>query len=143
MWEKLTNVMIFAGVSTLESGAKRMGASMKRMAVMLVALLFLSGCLVTSESKEKTEGKYVAEDTFAQIEPGKTTSSWVKATLGDPSSKSKDEASGDEIWKYNYTQIKEGSGVIFLIFGGTSRKENTGTAFIEFNNGLVTKKWRG
>jgi outer membrane protein assembly factor BamE (lipoprotein component of BamABCDE complex) len=116
---------------------------MKRMAVMLVGVLFLSGCLVMSDSKEKTEGKYIAEDTFAQIEPGKTTASWVKATLGDPSSRSKDDASGDEIWKYNYTQIKEGSGAIFLIFGGTSRKENAGTAFIEFKNGLVTRKWRG
>jgi outer membrane protein assembly factor BamE (lipoprotein component of BamABCDE complex) len=113
------------------------------MIILLAAIPLLAGCLVMSSNKEKTEGKYVAENTFAQIEPGKTTAGWVKATLGDPSEKTHDDTSGSDIWKYNYTQVKEGDGAVFLIFGGSSRKESKGTAFVEFKDGVVTKKWRG
>jgi hypothetical protein len=41
------------------------------------------------------------------------------------------------------TEKKEGSGAIFLIFGGTSSKEKSGTAFVELKDGVVTNKWRG
>jgi outer membrane protein assembly factor BamE (lipoprotein component of BamABCDE complex) len=114
--------------------------------VVLVGFLCLlsSGCLVTSTSEESREGKYVADSTFDQIKPGKTTAAWVKATLGEPSARTKVEDDGDsEVWKYSYTERKSGSGAIFLIFGGTSSKEKSGTAFVELNDGVVTNKWRG
>ena len=106
-----------------------------------LSILLLTGCLVTSNNQKKTEGKYVAESTFNELEIGKTTSAWVKATLGEPSETT--EADGAQVWKYNYKEIKEGSGAIFLIFGGSNREEKQGTAFIEFKNGIVTRKWRG
>jgi len=132
-------------VLTVESATRtkisRKGKSMIRLALLLTCLT-LTGCLVSSASNEKTQGKYVPENNFSMIEPGKTTAGWVQATLGDPSSKTPDLSSQSEIWKYNYTQVKESSGAIFLIFGGSNRKEINGTAFIEMKDGIVNKKWR-
>ena len=107
----------------------------------VVCLLGNAGCLVSSTSNQKVSGNYVPENTFDRIKPGETTSSWVKATLGAPSTK---ETVGDEteVWKYSYTEVKEGSGAIFLIFGGTDRKELQRSAYVEFKDGVVKSKWR-
>ena len=112
-----------------------------RLFIVMVSLA-LCGCLVTSSNNEKVTGNYVSENTFSQIEPGKTTAGWVKATLGDPSEKKTVPESNSEVWKYQYTEVKEGNGAIFLIFGGSSKKEKQGTAFVEIKDGVVTNKWR-
>src|SRR5213083_933168 len=86
--------------------------SMNRI-VALSLLLLVSGCLVSSSHEERVTGNYVADNTFSQIQPGKTTAGWVKATLGDPSTKTEVKESGTEVWKYQYTEHKDGSGAIF------------------------------
>ena len=114
--------------------------------VVLAAFLCLlsCGCLVSSVNHETREGKYVADTTFDQIKPGKTSAAWVQATLGEPSEKTTVEGQGNaEVWKYKYTETKDGAGAIFLIFGGASSKEKSGTAFVELKDGVVTNKWRG
>ena len=111
-----------------------------RLLPLLVMLLLTAGCLVSSTSHQKVSGNYVPENTFDRIKPGQTTSSWVKATLGEPSSK--EQADDTEVWKYSYTEVKEGSGAIFLIFGGTDKKELQCTAYVEFKDGIVKSKWR-
>jgi len=108
--------------------------------VMLLSLLLNAGCLVATDSKSKISGNYVPEDTFNRIEPGKTTAAWVKATLGEPSSR--DTADGTEVWKYTYTEEKDSSGAIFLIFAGSDKKEHHRVAYVEFKDGVVSKKWR-
>jgi outer membrane protein assembly factor BamE (lipoprotein component of BamABCDE complex) len=103
-----------------------------------------SGCLVMSSNTETRDGKFVADTTFDRIKPGETSAAWVKATLGEPSARTKVENQGDaEVWKYTYTERKEGAGAIFLIFGGTNTKEKSGTAFVELKDGIVASKWRG
>src|SRR5204863_847582 len=92
----------------------------------IVAVSLLSGCLVSATSNEKRTGNYVPESTFSQIELGKTSAGWVQATLGEPSSKNKVEATDTEIWKYSYTERKDSSGAVFLLFGGHDSKETTG-----------------
>src|SRR5215217_2724908 len=111
--------------------------------LMIASLLTLSGCLVMSNNEEKITGKFVPETTFNQIEAGKTTAGWVKATLGDPSETTKVADTSTEIWKYNYTERKEGQGAVFLIFAGNNSKEKNGTAYVEIKDGVVTNKWRG
>jgi outer membrane protein assembly factor BamE (lipoprotein component of BamABCDE complex) len=106
----------------------------------LLLLTAASGCLVSSTSHQKVSGNYVPENTFDRIKPGQTTSSWVKATLGEPTTK--EQADDTEVWKYSYTEVKEGSGAIFLIFGGTDKKELQRTAYVEFKDGIVKTKWR-
>jgi outer membrane protein assembly factor BamE (lipoprotein component of BamABCDE complex) len=105
-------------------------------------LISLAGCLVTSNSKTTTSGNYVPEQTFERIEPGKTTASWVQATLGEPTCKTKVDASTAEIWKWNYTETKNGSGTVLFLFAGSSKDEKTRAAYIEIKDGVVTKKWR-
>ena len=116
-----------------------------RRAVLLLALAPLplagGGCLVSSSSNQHITGNYVPESAFDRIEPGKTTAAWVNATLGEPSSKQPADGSA-EVWKYSYTEEKQSSGAIFLIFGGSDRKSTQRTAFVEFKDGIVSNKWR-
>ena len=116
--------------------------SLRAAALPLFSLLLLSGCLVAHSSNEKVSGNFVPTNTFDRIEPGKTTAAWVKATLGEPSSKDS-AGTNSEVWKYSYTEQKESSGAIFLIFGGSDKKEQQRVAYVEIKDGVVTNKWRG
>lgn len=102
-----------------------------------------AGCLVTSNSSEHRSGTYVSDSTFNQIRPGETTEGWVEATLGKPTSVSRLE-DGTQVWRYIYTERRDSSGAVFLIFGGSNTTQTTHTAFVEFDpNGVVRKAWRG
>ena len=107
----------------------------------VVMLIGSAGCLVGSNSHIKREGTYISETTFRQIEPGKTTSSWVMATLGTPTEKSTVDP-GHEMWKYTYKETKDSQGYVFLLFGGNDHKVTDGTVFVELKDGVVTKCWR-
>jgi len=111
-------------------------------AVMLLGLASMTGCLVGGSSEVKREGKYVGENTLAQIQPGKTGKAWIIATLGDPTEKREIEA-GHELWKYSYKETKEGDGYVFLIFAGSDKSVTGGNVFVEFKDDVVTKSWRG
>ena len=106
-----------------------------------LALTAVPGCLVASTSNTTYSGTRVSETTFDQIKAGNTTMGWINATLGDPSSKAK--TGDDEVWKYVYTERTDSTGAVFLLFGGASSKQSTGTVFIEFKDGVVINKWRG
>src|SRR5688572_11015273 len=119
-----------------------MGRRLWRPLVCGAMLLALSGCLIAGSSTQQRTGNYVADTTFSQIEPGKTTAGWVLATLGEPDSKTKVEGAA-EVWKWRYTEKRESNAAVFLLFGGSDKKETTGTAFVELKDGVVTNKWRG
>ena len=110
--------------------------------LLVFTLTLMTGCLVSHTSNSKREGHFVADTTFNKIEPGKTKAAWVKATLGDPDKRDEIE-NGHEIWKWSYTERKESTGAIFLIFGGHDESEIRGTAYVEIKDGVVTNKWRG
>ena len=107
----------------------------------LLLALLTSGCLVTSHSDQKRSGNYVSDSTLNQIEPHRTSASWVCATLGTPSSVDKPDEQ-TEIWKYRYTERRNSSGAVFLLFAGDDSKETTGTVFVEVRQGVVTRYWR-
>ena len=107
----------------------------------LVTLLSLSGCLVSGSANQSRTGKYVAEETLCKIEPGKTTQGWVAATLGEPSTKNKLD-DGTEVWRYDYTEKREHHTAVFLLFGGSDKKETNGSVFVEMKDGVVKNKWR-
>ena len=112
------------------------------MFLMLALTAVCAGCLVSHSSDQHITGNYVPQSAFDRIEPGKTTAAWVKATLGEPSTKQPGDGSA-EVWKYSYTEEQESSGAIFLIFGGSDKKALQRTAYVEFKDGVVSSKWRG
>ena len=69
---RITKAVVRRGVLALALGA---------------AMAALPGCLIAGSAKQERTGKYVADTTFNQIEPGKTTAGWVLATLGEPDKK--------------------------------------------------------
>jgi outer membrane protein assembly factor BamE (lipoprotein component of BamABCDE complex) len=109
---------------------------------MLGCVLLSSGCLIAGSSEQKRTGHYVADETMSQIKPGRTSAGWVLATLGEPDKKTA-VGDGSEVWKWTYTEKKESSGAVFLIFGGSDKKEVDGAAFVEVRDGVVVKAWRG
>jgi outer membrane protein assembly factor BamE (lipoprotein component of BamABCDE complex) len=133
-------IQIHRIVSLLSEGNQTM--LNRRAFIVLTLFLPLAGCLVTSDSKVSRSGNYIPESTFDRIEPGKTTAAWVKATLGDPTSKSSLTGENAEVWKWNYTEKKTGSGTLLFVFAGHSEDEKAHAAYVEFKDGVVTKKWR-
>jgi len=47
----------------------------------------LSGCLAGGSSSTTQSGSFVSPATLASIEPGKTTQQWVRAMIGEPSTR--------------------------------------------------------
>ncbi|HWE93348.1 MAG TPA: outer membrane protein assembly factor BamE [Tepidisphaeraceae bacterium] len=117
----------------------RFSQSFLRAVLLLTPLT--AGCLVTAQSEQRQSGNYVADSTFAQVKPGKTAG-FVRATVGQPTKITSVE-DGSEVWDYLYTERKESSGAVFLIFGGHDVKETGHHAFVELKNGIVTNAWRG
>ena len=99
------------------------------------------GCLFGSDSTVRRTGVDVPQATFEQIAPGTTTTAWVAATLGEPTARHRDGR--DQVWTYAYTEHVDSSGYVFLIFGGSNTTETTRRAFVEFQDGVVVRKWRG
>jgi outer membrane protein assembly factor BamE (lipoprotein component of BamABCDE complex) len=110
-------------------------------ASLLCASILVTGCLVTGDHHESTTGTEVSDATFKQIKPNTTTEDWVRATLGPPTSDSH-LRDGGKILKYNYSERRESSGAVFLIFGGHDEKRIDHTVFFEVHDGIVTKAWR-
>jgi outer membrane protein assembly factor BamE (lipoprotein component of BamABCDE complex) len=107
----------------------------------MALLLATAGCLFESKSTVRRSGNDVSTATFEQIMPGSTTAAWVRATLGDPTAIAKD--GHGEVWSYAYTEHVDSSGYVFLVFSGANSTETTRKAFVEFNDGIVSRKWRG
>lgn len=103
------------------------------------AALPLAGC-IHGKSHSSISGDYVGSETFRRIQVGKTTDSWVLATMGPPTRKSPIE--GGELWAYEYERVDESEGGIFLIVGGSDYDETAGGTYIEIKDGIVTDAWR-
>ena len=106
-----------------------------------IAAFACAGCLVSGDSRQTRTGTYVSDATFNQIRPGRTTEEWLRATLGPPSTQT-ELSDGGKVLKWSYTERRESSGAVFLIFGGHDEKETTHTAYVETHHGVVTNAWR-
>ena len=109
--------------------------------LLLTATLPLAGCLVSGSSKETMTGEYVGKSTYSEIEPGVTTEKWILGVLGEPSSKTCLD-DGSTLWKWAYKKDHSSSSAVFLIFGGSSRKESEGATFVQLKDGIVVKAWQ-
>ena len=112
-------------------------------ALFLVALsLFIGGCRAVTGPEAKNEGKYVSRKTIDSITPGETSAAWVLAVLGEPTERTVVSPS-HAIWKYAYNETKTSGGYIFLVVGANKTKVADRAVFIEIENDIVKKTWRG
>lgn len=109
--------------------------------VLAASAAVLPGCLVSGSSKETMSGTYIGPATFEQIEPGRTTEKWVRAALGEPTSKA-DLDDGSSLWKWTYRRDRASRGAVFLLFGSSSRRESSGATFVQLKDGVVVKAWQ-
>lgn len=103
----------------------------------------MQGCLVTSSNTTTESGIRVSEATLSQVEPGRTTEAWLIALLGEPSSRvAVKDRPGQEILRYDFSRVEASGGSVFLIFGGSSRRETNQRVFFEVTDGVVTRHWQ-
>lgn len=109
----------------------------------LGALVFvLPACtVIRSHSAHSVTGTYVGRNTFAQIEPGTTTTEWLLAVVGPPDSKTALD-NGDEIWKWSYTQSRSSRGRVLFVFSGSSSSQTPRQTFARIREGVVVEAWQ-
>jgi len=101
-----------------------------------------SGCLVVSGKSIDESGVKVSGTTLSQVEPGKTTVSWIIAALGQPSARTPVTTDPNiEILRYDYKIRKSSSGTVFLLFSGESENESKTRTYFEITDGVVSKYW--
>lgn len=103
----------------------------------------LVGC-ISGSADVRMSGRHIGAETISQIEPGTTTRSWVRATMGEPTSiATATNTDGEsEIWRYEWHVKKKSSGYVFPVVAGSANVEYNGAAFVEFADGIVVRAWR-
>lgn len=109
----------------------------------IAAFLFTAtGCLVGTSNKVQESGTAVGDSTLRQVEIGKTTESWLIATLGPPSTRAKvSDQPGVEVFSYNHKVVRNSKGHIFLLYAGSNQKLESSRTFFELHDGVVAKYW--
>lgn len=109
----------------------------------LALLLSLaSACTVIhTSSNTHQSGVNISNETLAQLEVGKTTKSWVVATLGPPSSLTTVDDK-TEILKYTSTRTRKTNHGFLLVIDTKSESEEKETVFLEFQTGVLKRYWK-
>jgi len=100
----------------------------------------MTGCLISSENHAAFTGNYVPSDTLSRIRVGESTPAYTEALMGTPTNKT-DLEDGSSIWRWDYTIHKSGEGTLFLIFDGEHSTTKQHATYVEFRDGLVSRKW--
>jgi outer membrane protein assembly factor BamE (lipoprotein component of BamABCDE complex) len=106
----------------------------------LLACTALSGCLIGSESHTNISGRYISEQTLAQVTPGKSRD-YVLALLGEPAEKTS-IPDGTEIWKWRYSERKQNDTSVIFLVGAKSETQTDHTSYVEMKDDAVVKAWR-
>lgn len=102
----------------------------------------LGACVVIdSDRHTRYEGRYVSDQTLAQVRPG-STQEYVLALLGEPTRRN-ELSDGSSIWRWSFTRKVESSSSLILVFSGDSTTETQQSVYVEFDEqGLVRRSWR-
>jgi len=107
----------------------------------LVAILAMSGCLISSASGSKTSGAYVRPSSVSQVQLNQSTESDVEDIMGQPSATIEHD-DGTETWTWNWTKTTASGGTVLFLFSGESKNVINESVHIKFANGVAVKKWR-
>ena len=100
----------------------------------------LQSCIINLGSHTETSGRHVSQETLAQITPGRT-SEFVLALLGEPSTRSKIDATS-EIWRWEYREKCVKEGALLFVFSNDETTVTQGAVYVELKDGLVVRSWR-
>lgn len=114
-------------------------------AVIFTLLTFtMLGCNIVSGNKSITvNGRRITQASLEQIEKGQTTTDWLEAAFGAPSSRkgfSREDGAG-EVWRYDYRRTESSSGELLFIYDGWKHKEQVETTCFEIHDGRVMRYW--
>ncbi len=107
--------------------------------LLAAAALPLSGCLVSGADSTKVSGTQVAPSTLETLQDQAMTREQVIDLLGPPTRST--EIKNGEIFSYEWQKRKEGGGAVFLLFAHSHSTEEKSTAYVQFEDGVVTKTW--
>jgi hypothetical protein len=110
------------------------------MALLAAATFTASGCLIQSSSSTSYAGNRVTGKTLARLEKGVSNEEYVLATIG-VADEEQELSDGTILWKYSWSEKRQHSGAVFLLFGGESSTSRQGKAFIRFEDGVVQDYW--
>ncbi len=105
-----------------------------------VAVSGLTGCIATQSSNVNIAGKIIPDDTYTQIQPGKTKD-FVVGLIGEPYKKVTED-NGAEVYRWNYNESNISARTILILYVEVHRVNSTQTVAVEFRGGIVTKVWR-
>ncbi|MFG0293016.1 MAG: hypothetical protein ACIAQF_12540 [Phycisphaerales bacterium JB065] len=113
----------------------------KTMAVAFLsfAVLPLSGCLVSGSGSSKVSGTPVGMMTLETLQEQAMTSAQVIELLGPPTRRTAIE--NGEIFAYEWEEQRRGKAAVFLLFATSNTTNEKSVAYVQFENGVVTKTW--
>lgn len=103
------------------------------------AALPLGGCLISGSDSTQVRGTPVASLTLETLREQAMTRGQVIDLLGPPTRSTQIE--NGEIFSYEWERRTEGGGAVLLLFAHTRSTEEKSTAFVQFEDGVVTKTW--
>lgn len=107
--------------------------------LIVAAALPLGGCLVSGRDSTKVSGTPVASVTLETLQQQAMTREQVIDLLGPPTRST--EIKNGEIFSYEWEKRKEGGGAVLLLFAHRHSTEEKATAYVQFEEGVVTKTW--
>lgn len=114
------------------------------LSIALAATAALVGCNVVSGNKTvSVQGRRITSTSLSQVQTEKTTTDWLEAAFGAPTSRktfTRDGVEG-EIWRYEYRRSESSSGEFLFLYDSWEHKEETTTTRFELVHGKVTRYW--
>jgi outer membrane protein assembly factor BamE (lipoprotein component of BamABCDE complex) len=111
-----------------------------RLRTALALAVLLPGCLVGSSSQTDYSGRYLSEETIAEIHPG-ASKDFVLQLCGEPTARITAD-DGAELWKWEYRQQTTSSGGVFLLVGTSKSSKSEGAVWVKFDGDQVVRVWR-
>jgi outer membrane protein assembly factor BamE (lipoprotein component of BamABCDE complex) len=110
-------------------------------ALLPVLVALTPACVVIStDGKAEVSGQYVSATTLEQIEPG-ASPEYVRSLLGDPTT-STGLSDGTCIWKWVHTETSRSQSHLLFLVNASKQSEGRHTAYVQFEDGVVSRCWR-
>jgi outer membrane protein assembly factor BamE (lipoprotein component of BamABCDE complex) len=110
-------------------------------ALLPVLVALTPACVVIStDGTAEDSGPYVRATTPHQLAPGASPES-VRSQLGDPTTVT-ELADGTQIWQWVHTETSRSQSHLLFLVNASKQSEGRHTAYVQFEDGVVSRCWR-